>query len=524
MVGLAGCAGGENGGNGIELEITVNNPSFDPFRYEYAQMVADSWEELGFAVEVNSMDWNAVVEEALIAQEYDTSVITWDGSPERIDPHTFLYDLFHSSNSVEGGRNEVNYDNPDYDDLAEEQARIFDDDERQEVVYECQKVLAEEQPRTPVANRTQIMPYNNERFSDPEVLIGESLLSFWNMIGVEPADGVEDLRFGYPEEVGSLNPLDYVGAHDRTAIRLIYDRLARIDQDGLPAPWAAEEIDILDEDGEVAVTIREGMTWHDGEDVTVEDVQFSFEFANEHSPIGSDWTDIIDEIEIVDDRELVFHLEEPFAPFVSNTLTQVNLIPMHVWEDVPDEIDEEPVDWDEPDHIGSGPFQLDYWELEEEMVMTAFDDHFEPPNVERLIKVPGSDMSSLVGFLEEEQIDMIGQTPEPNTIDRLEDEEFISFAEVDDHGFHHVNYQMEREPFDDVAVRRALARAIPKADIVDALLDGRGTVADSVIAEVNEFWHNPDVERLEYDLDAARAELEEAGYTWNGDGQIQYPE
>jgi peptide/nickel transport system substrate-binding protein len=56
--------------------------------------------------------------------------------------------------------------------------------------------------------------------------------------------------------------------------------------------------------------------------------------------------------------------------------------------------------------------------------------------------------------------------------------------------------------------------------MVNVLLDGRGEVGSTVIAPVNTFWHNPFVEQFEYDLDAARAELEEAGYSWDDEGRL----
>ncbi len=67
----------------------------------------------------------------------------------------------------------------------------------------------------------------------------------------------------------------------------------------------------------------------------------------------------------------------------------------------------------------------------------------------------------------------------------------------------------------------ALTKAIDRERIVNVLLDGRGEVGSSVIAPVNAFWHNPFTERFEYDLDAAKADLEAAGYSWSSDGKLQ---
>ena len=69
--------------------------------------------------------------------------------------------------------------------------------------------------------------------------------------------------------------------------------------------------------------------------------------------------------------------------------------------------------------------------------------------------------------------------------------------------------------------RRASAGALRDFVLGVRMLDGRGEVGTTVIAPVNAFWHNPFVERFEFDMDAARAELEAAGYSWDAEGRLQ---
>jgi ABC-type transport system substrate-binding protein len=54
-------------------------------------------------------------------------------------------------------------------------------------------------------------------------------------------------------------------------------------------------------------------------------------------------------------------------------------------------------------------------------------------------------------------------------------------------------------------------------------MDGMASVAHTFMAEVNEFWHNPDVMEFGDDLEGAQATLEEAGYTLQN-GRLYYPE
>lgn len=546
LVGLAGCSSGGNtqedgteedtsdnnqdqqtaqpGEPVREIELIMTTSDYDPVRYEFGQMIAENWSELGLSVKSNPMAWNKIVDQALVGQNFDTYTLNWAGRAERIDPDHFCYGIFHSSQTDEGSYNFVNYTNEEYDEYAEQQRALYDPEERKEPVYKCQEIAMRDQPHTPIANKQQVMPYNSDRFQNPKPMMGEGLMSFWNLIGVEPKEGVSTLRLGYPSDVNNLNPLNVQATHDAQTLRLIYDRLFRVNRDGVPEPWAAEEMNQVDETT-FDVTLRSGMKWHDGEDVTVEDVKFTYEYVSEHSPKLSSWAEPVKNTEITGDRTIRFNLKRPFGPFVANTLGTVFILPEHIWQDIPGSVDvEQATEWTNSEVIGSGPFKFESWRREEQMELSAFEDHFNTPNVDNLLKVPGSSMQTLVRQIENEQIDMVGWVPQPDTQDRLQNENYLSLSTVDSHGLYHINYKCDEKPFDDAAVRRALAYAIPKQDIVDTLLNGRGTVAHSQIAKVNSAWHNPDVEKFNFDMEAARQELEDAGYSWDDDGNLLYPE
>jgi len=550
LVGLAGCSGGDSTNPATEspsgdvsddqadkeqetaqpgepvrdIELIMTTSDYDPVRYEFGQMIAENWRELGLTVNSNPMAWNKIVDQALVGQNFDSYTLNWAGRAERIDPNHFCYGVFHSSQTDEGSYNFVNYTNEEYDKYAEQQQKVYDTEKRKEAVYKCQEIAMQDQPHTPIANKQQVMPYNSQRFQNPKPMMGEGVMSFWNMIGVEPKEGVSTLRLGYPSDVNNTNPLNVQATHDAQTLRLVYDRLFRINREGVPEPWAAEGIEKVD-DTTFDVTLRSDMTWHDGEDVTVEDVKFTYDYVKEYSPKLSSRAEPIKSTEVTGDQTLRFNLKRPFAPFIANTLGTVYLLPQHIWKDVPDNVDvEDATKWENSEVIGSGPFQFEDWRRQEQMRLSSYDDHFNPPNIDTLLKIPGSSMQTLVRQIENEQIDMIGWVPQPNTQDRLQNQNFLSLSTKDSHGFYHINYKCDEQPFNDVAFRRALAYAIPKQDIVDTLLNGRGTVAHSQVAAVNSAWHNPDTEKFNLDMEAARQELEDAGYSWDDNGNLLRPE
>jgi peptide/nickel transport system substrate-binding protein len=532
-VALAGCSSseGQNGGGGAgdpveSIELIVTTQNYDAIRYEFGNLIAENWRSLGFDVNVNPLAWNTIVSRTFDQEDFDAFTLRWSGRAERLDPDVFCYSLHHSSQAdVEGSNNMVNYRNPEYDEYAVSQRRAFDESERQMAVMECQRIFAEDQPRTPIANQTQAMPYLDESFDEVVTMMGEGLMSFWTAVRSVPAEGVGEISLGYPSDVNNLNPVDGSATHDTQTMRLMYDRLVRIDTDGTATNWLAEEVEAVS-DTTVRATIRDGQQWHDGVELTIDDVKFSFDYLNEHSAVLNSFMGPLESTEIVGDRTVEFSLSERFAPFISVGLGQVFIIPQHIWEDVPSNIDNisEPVEWENPEPVGSGPFKFVSWNRDEQMILQANENHFNPPNIERLIKIPGADMQSLVRLLEDRSLDMIGFVAGPDIVNRLDNQiEHTSISSIDSHGFYHINYQLDRAPFDDVSVRHALADAIPKRDIVDVVMDGMGSVTHTFMAEVNQFWHNPDVMKFGDDLERAAKTLEDAGYTVR-DGRLHYPE
>ena len=90
---------------------------------------------------------------------------------------------------------------------------------------------------------------------------------------------------------------------------------------------------IRDSDRTIEVTLRDDVKFHDGRPLTVEDVKFTFDFAKEvKAPYYMSKIKAIESVEITGDNKLVFKLSEPFAPFMSNGLALVGILPKHIWE------------------------------------------------------------------------------------------------------------------------------------------------------------------------------------------------
>jgi peptide/nickel transport system substrate-binding protein len=510
-----------------EIELYVTTADYDPVRYEFGLMIADEWRKLGFNVKVTPLAWNRLAELGLKQKDFDAFTLSWSGRAERIDPDHFIYGTLHSSNDRIGAYNIVGYQNPEYDKLAELQRTTVNADKRREYVLQAQEIAAEDQPYSPVGHRNQIMAYNSKDFTNVEYMMGEGLNSFWTYMSATPTGDEKVIKWGYPSDINSFNILNSVATHDFHISRLIYDRLFRIDSTGKAELWAAESFEEVGDSGTVFdIKIRSGMNFHDGQPVTAEDVKFSFEFIQKvEAPYFLNMVKTVENVEVLDELTVRVTLQEPFAPFVANTLGQLYILPKHVWQPIYDKDGAQGVlEYANTEPIGSGPFKVDYWRKDEEMALVRNDDYFKPAKVEGILHIPYANVQGLVAGVQSGETDIAGWWMEPIQAEQLEQEENLTVVRVQDHGFYHINYNMRRMPFDDKAVRVAMAHGIPKEKIINQILEGEGTVADSIIGPANEFWTNSDVKEIRHNLEKARQILQDAGYEWDENGNIYYPE
>ena len=130
------------------------------------------------------------------------------------------------------------------------------------------------------------------------------------------------------------------------------------------------------------------------------------------------------------------------------------------------------------------------------------------------------------GALENQTIDMVAEGFESDFISRVEELDHLQFSTHPSIGLNYIALNTTEAPFDDVEVRRAVGHTIDYEEFVDVLYEGYATPGGPgrVISPANDFWRNPDVTEYEYDIELARQRLEDAGYDWDDEGRIYYPE
>ncbi len=500
------------------IDLITTTESYDPIRYEAAFIIAERWRELGLEVNVQPTEFSTALERFYDQQDFDVTILGWSGRTDRLDPQFFLSTL-DSRQAHPGGNNPGGYENPEFDDLFDQQSQAFDMDERQRLVQEMQALYKPDMPVAVLFHRDEVVAFNHDAFEGINPMAGEGLYSEWGPMEATPVGDRSTLRIGGPQEPDNLNPLASTSVWGWKWMRLYYDRLVRLSADVEPLPWAAESVDQVDETT-IAVTLRDGMTFHDGEPVTAEDVAFTWNYYldQDYSYFNS-YLAALDNAEQIDDLTVHFHLSEPSASFASISLSQIPILPKHIWEGIEDASTLSPSD---TPTVGSGPFVHERFDRGEFMALSKFDDHFYADEiaVDGVEFIIYADMEGVYTGLQTGQIDVTAWRMEPGQIGLAEGEEHLTVVNVPDFGYFHMTYNLRREPMSDRAMRRAMTMASDRERMVNVLLDGRGEVGSSVIAPVNTFWNEPFVERFDFDMDAARAELEEAGYSWDDEGRL----
>ncbi|MCY4536714.1 MAG: ABC transporter substrate-binding protein [Chloroflexi bacterium] len=528
-----------------------------PVEYETTRLVVENMRELGLDVEHRAIPWAQLIDEIWFSRTEDSSVADspfqmtyWRmvGRPERADPDEFTYNLFHSS-VRDGGYNFIGYNNPDYDVLAEMQRVEVDDKEaRLDIICEAQQIIRNDMVNAYFVHPLTPQLVNTDAFNADTVVTqaGIGVHNFWTWIGIEPTGDDKSLITSTTSFLNSFNPLEIAGDAPSRVTEMVWDRLMRVSPIGAAELWAAESV-VWEDPLNVVVTLREGMKWHDGEDVLSDDAAFSFlaalvgttvikeekgNFYAEFRPEAADYHPFarnVANIEIIDDLSLRFTLNAPSAAFETSSLAKLNLIPKHIWEPIISDLLQSEADADsiqEEIPIGSGPFKFVAYDVNEFVLLEAFDDHWARPKIDTWIMNVLPNQEATVGQIQAGEMNFLWEWPgDPGVLqDIAAENEHLDLFSAASIGFQYFAFNVRYAPFDDVTFRQAVAHSIPQQFIIDNIYNGFAAPADSFVSVALEYWRQcDDLPTYDYDIDGARALLADAGYSWDDDGRLQYP-
>ena len=229
--------------------------------------------------------------------------------------------------------------------------------------------------------------------------------------GEEPAaedSAPAQVRVGWGGSPDTLNPGLGVLAEAYTIYELVYDSMVQIQLDG-SYTWEVAEDAQVSEDGTVwTFTLRDGITFHDGEPLTADDVVFSYNLyqSQEEFPYMPVYTEFFESVEAPDEKTVVITLSEAI-PNMESQLYYMYILPEHIWSQV-----EDPAAFENAEMIGSGPFKLNEYRQNEFVVLDAVQDHYlYPPKIDGAVFQTFDSQDALVQALKTGQVDMITEMP-----------------------------------------------------------------------------------------------------------------
>ncbi len=153
-----------------------------------------------------------------------------------------------------------------------------------------------------------------------------------------------------------INPLLATSDTDRDLTTLIYSGLMKIDDQGKLIPDIAESYTVSDDELNYVFTIKDNVYFHDGEKLTVDDVIYTIEKAQDpelKSPREANWVGV--KVERIDDKTIAFNLKQAYAPFLQNTT--LGILPRHIWKDA--SLEEFPFSQYNIKPVGTGPYKIE---------------------------------------------------------------------------------------------------------------------------------------------------------------------
>ena len=337
-----------------------------------------------------------------------------------------------------------------------------------------------------------------------------------------------DLTICNGDEPQSLDPAIVTGQLEGRICLALFEGLTTLKPNGEIIPGMAQSWTISPDHRTYTFTIRPEAKWSNGEPLTARDFLQSWQRVLEPATASeyayqlyylenaeaygtgklTDFSKV--GVKAPDDHTLVVTLVHPTAYFLElvslQTMCPVHLATIQKYGD----------DWIKPGKIVSnGPYVMKAWRLNDYILLEANPYYWRPVPIRRIRVLPTRDANTCFNLFYSGKTDLIlDQGSIPSTL----------LPDIRNKPYYHSNpfgattffrFNIKRKPFDDVRVRKALALALDKRDIVEKITRAGEPVANTLVPPGDPDYHPP--QGLSYNLAEARRLLAEAGYP-NGRG------
>ncbi|NCC64361.1 MAG: glutathione ABC transporter substrate-binding protein [Spirochaetia bacterium] len=316
--------------------------------------------------------------------------------------------------------------------------------------------------------------------------------------------------------------LDPQATNDQPSARVmkqIYETLMYQDEELNISNGLATSYEVLSPT-EYKFTLKRGVKFHNGEELTANDVKFTFERMRAVNAPGGFLVDALDRVEVIDNYTFKMILKFPFGPFITHLAHPATAI-----------INEKAVNAAGQDYgrnpVGTGPFKFVEWRSSDSIVLDRFNDyHGENAKSQRIrFRIISEDTNRAIA-LETGEVDIIYDV-NPNDFGGLvEKTDIVTFQTTGLTTFY-LGFNVAKAPFDNIKVRQAINLALDVDLATEVAFMGYATAAKGPLAPTVLFA-NQDLPGYGYDPARAKQLLAEAGYPngftttiWTNDNPIR---
>lgn len=330
-------------------------------------------------------------------------------------------------------------------------------------------------------------------------------------------DGGGSIIFGTIGEASNLIPYLSTDSASHEVADLIFTAPLRYDKNLEPEPWAAQSWSIHDDGRRLRFTLRPGILWEDGVELTSADVEYTFRVVTDPktgSPYAEDFLRV-KEFRVLDKYTFEAVYDEFFARAVTSWMNPI--LPKHILEG--QDLRRTPFS---RRPVGAGPYRLREWEAGSRIVLEASPTYFGGmPGIGEVIYRVIPDESTMFMEARTGRLDVMNLSPLQylrQTNGPFWEREYRKYrylASV----YIFMGFNMQHPFFRDARVRRAISHAINRADLVRGVLLGQGIAAYGPYKPGTWAAH-PGLQPVREDLQEARRLLTEAGFMPDARGRM----
>ena len=296
----------------------------------------------------------------------------------------------------------------------------------------------------------------------------------------------------------SLDPHLAVAAGTKEVMFNVFEGLMKPTSTGDLTPAVAESYTVSEDRLTYTFTLREGVKFHNGDEVTAEDVVYSISRCadtTDGTPLVEAFS-VIQSVEAVDARTVAITIAEPSNEFISYMTTAIL-----------------PADYDQQDTapVGTGPFKFVSRAAQDNIVLEKFDEYWgTPAYLDKVTFKIMENADSLVMSLQSGAIDLCSHLTSTQ-VAQLGGDFYVAEGTMNLVQALYLNNA--EKPFDDVRVRQALCYAVDKQGIIDLAFDGYGSpIGSSMYPTFGKYFDESLTNYYTKDVEKAKSLLADAGY------------